>query len=394
VVGGSDIDHCVGLILAELFLHYVGLGLRGAVSMLAWRAFPVTVALSVDESRPAMRRLLSIGGYCLLAQVAAIFTEFQPAVVAFTYVYLLAAVSGLYAISGILRHRIVVLPLAGVLFLLVPGTALATRSNELLLLLGWELVLSIYSYCVERRLGRSGGSWFECVSFVLVNPAIVYPRRGKVVSASVVSPGGRIRVLRGTLAMACACAIGAARADSNFGDALSSSVAAGGTRLLQTYFGHLGLAAMQIGLVCELGWVLPERYLSPIRATSPKDFWRRWNTYVGGWLRMYIFVPLAFAISRRTRKAKHPIPSNLIQVACAMSCFLFIGVLHDLYLSAAGRQLTYVSTIWFAGNGLLLVVWEIGAIPLGKRVSLGAAGRMFRHVIVVGVAVLCMAVLR
>jgi D-alanyl-lipoteichoic acid acyltransferase DltB (MBOAT superfamily) len=42
-----------------------------------------------------------------------------------------------------------------------------------------------------------------------------------------------------------------------------------------------------------MGIVLPENFNFPYLATSPKDFWRRWHISLSGWIRDYLYLPLA-----------------------------------------------------------------------------------------------------
>src|SRR6185312_16596428 len=74
----------------------------------------------------------------------------------------------------------------------------------------------------------------------------------------------------------------------------------GATALLGLYAAHSGLAHLQIGLCRTLGYRAPERYRYPFLATGPADFWERWNTYMMGFVRSYVFVPVHRALKRRS----------------------------------------------------------------------------------------------
>ena len=55
--------------------------------------------------------------------------------------------------------------------------------------------------------------------------------------------------------------------------------------------------AIGLSLVC--GQRVPENFASPWLAIDPADFWRRWHTSFGRWLRDYVYIPLGGNRRRR-----------------------------------------------------------------------------------------------
>ncbi len=49
---------------------------------------------------------------------------------------------------------------------------------------------------------------------------------------------------------------------------------------------------MAIGLALMLGFVFPQNFNSPYRATGFRDFWRRWHMTLSRFLRDYLYIPL------------------------------------------------------------------------------------------------------
>ena len=47
-----------------------------------------------------------------------------------------------------------------------------------------------------------------------------------------------------------------------------------------------------IGVAALLGYQFPENFRQPYRASSFKDFWRRWHISLSSWLRDYLYIPL------------------------------------------------------------------------------------------------------
>jgi alginate O-acetyltransferase complex protein AlgI len=61
---------------------------------------------------------------------------------------------------------------------------------------------------------------------------------------------------------------------------------------VQIYFDFSGYSDMAIGLGLLLGFHFPSNFLSPYRARSITEFWRRWHVSLSTWLRDYLYVPL------------------------------------------------------------------------------------------------------
>lgn len=61
---------------------------------------------------------------------------------------------------------------------------------------------------------------------------------------------------------------------------------------LQIYYDFSGYSDMAIGLAIMFGIALPLNFLSPYKATSIIDFWRRWHITLSHFLRDYLYIPL------------------------------------------------------------------------------------------------------
>lgn len=60
----------------------------------------------------------------------------------------------------------------------------------------------------------------------------------------------------------------------------------------QIYFDFSGYSDMAIGLALMFGFVLPLNFNAPYRATSIREFWRRWHMTLSHFLRDYLYIPL------------------------------------------------------------------------------------------------------
>lgn len=103
---------------------------------------------------------------------------------------------------------------------------------------------------------------------------------------------------------------------------------------LQIYFDFSAYSDMAIGLAAIFGIALPLNFLSPYKATSPSDFWKRWHITLSEFLQYYLYIPLG-----GNRVPAYRVAINLMIVMAlgglwhgAGWSFLLWGVLHGLYL--------------------------------------------------------------
>jgi alginate O-acetyltransferase complex protein AlgI len=112
----------------------------------------------------------------------------------------------------------------------------------------------------------------------------------------------------------------------------------------QIYCDFSGYTDIAIGLALLMGFVFPQNFNSPYRATGLRDFWRRWHMTLSRFLRDFLYIPLGG--NRGSRLSTY---RNL---------FLTM-VLGGLWHGAA-----WTFVIWGAYNGALLV----GEHALGGRI--------------------------
>lgn len=233
-------------------------------------------------------------------------------------------------------------------------------SASMSLLIGWEVLLGGYSYCVERRPTNTPSRLGDAVFFLLVNPCLAYPEAGFVDPESGRARKGWAR---------CALGIGVWMAQDALGFAIRRSgldvsklsigsagylryLAAGALATTWYYLSHSGLASLRIGMMGALGYRVPESYRFALFARSPRDFWRRWNVWTTSWVRRYIFFPVGI----RLRHWLSPVSAVLIT-------FLSVGLLHDstripLTFNSRPAAWPIKGTLIFAAFASLLLMWE------------------------------------
>ncbi|ACA18541.1 membrane bound O-acyl transferase MBOAT family protein [Methylobacterium sp. 4-46] len=115
----------------------------------------------------------------------------------------------------------------------------------------------------------------------------------------------------------------------------------------QIYFDFSGYTDMALGLALLFGIVLPQNFDAPYRATSLRDFWRRWHMTLSRFLRDYLYVPLGG--NRR---------GLAVQLGALLATMTLGGLWH-------GAGLTFVA--WGAAHGLGLgagLLWRRAGWPM------------------------------
>jgi|CZKU01.1.fsa_nt_gi hypothetical protein len=326
---------------------------RVVLLVLVLRAFPVLVAFFAAEAARVAQRALAVAVYTLLAAVAVAYAGFGAIDLVATYAYFAAVVVVPYAVSVATSRRDVLFGAAFVVFMLAPAL-FGLRLRATMLCLGWEFMLAAYSYGVSAPARRSFAGY---ASFVFTNPALVYSHRGVSIGPPSLDRRGFVRVLEGGGRL-FASELLPFVSSLLFGEEPPGALRALASLFViaRFYAAHTGLASIQIGLCRQLGLELPERYVKPYRAASPREFWRRWNTYVGLWIGTYVFRPLALYAGRRwrLRGRRLSVLSVLVSFACA-------GILHDLGPSLYHHELRHWGVLWFTANGIVLILWELVA---------------------------------
>jgi alginate O-acetyltransferase complex protein AlgI len=99
---------------------------------------------------------------------------------------------------------------------------------------------------------------------------------------------------------------------------------------LQIFFDFAGYSDMAIGLGRMLGLRFMENFNYPYAAQSLRSFWTRWHISLSTWFRDYVFLPLAYPISRAAERLRLVnIREDFVAYAAATSVtMLLIGFWH------------------------------------------------------------------
>ena len=260
-------------------------------------------------------------------------------------------------------------------YMLVP--ALFYRNSYMIatVILGWQAALSAYSYCIDTAIEQTPSSISDCVSFILVNPCVVYAERGSVNATRDGLFHGWSRIGLGIFAWVFQSILQVA-----VYEAMRLDVPSGYARLVIQYGGaalilycaHSGLASVQIGFSRWIGYDVPECFAYPFLSQSPEDFWRRWNIYLGSWIKRYVFFPTALSLRRAWPNA----PRGFSLALAVLLSFMVVGLFHDYprWLVSFGITMPQ-GTIVFVTFGGTLLLWNWTRAVVSEY----AAIRRLRH---------------
>ena len=137
---------------------------------------------------------------------------------------------------------------------------------------------------------------------------------------------------------------------------------------IQIYADFSAYTDIARGVAKWYGFDLIKNFERPYLATSPADFWRRWNISLSTWFRDYVYIPLGGSRHGRWREA-----GNI------MITFLVSGLWH-------GASWNYV--LWGAYHGALLMLSRIFSSPQALKPSSPQAVSLLRPFRIVGMFIL------
>jgi alginate O-acetyltransferase complex protein AlgI len=118
---------------------------------------------------------------------------------------------------------------------------------------------------------------------------------------------------------------------------------------IRIYADFSGYTDMAIGIGQVMGFRLADNFNRPYFAKSITEFWRRWHISFTTWLRDYLFLPIAYAVSRKIKTPAlwHIKGESWAYVTGTMVTMLLCGLWH-------GAGWTFV--VWGGLHGLYLVI--------------------------------------
>ncbi len=116
---------------------------------------------------------------------------------------------------------------------------------------------------------------------------------------------------------------------------------------VQIYCDFSGYTDIAIGLALLLGFIFPQNFRSPYRATGFRDFWRRWHMTLSRFLRDYLYIPLGGSRGGRL--------------------FTYRNLMITMVLGGLWHGAAWTFVLWGAFHGAMLVTEHALDGRIGRR---------------------------
>ncbi|MDE1901743.1 MAG: MBOAT family protein [Alphaproteobacteria bacterium] len=131
---------------------------------------------------------------------------------------------------------------------------------------------------------------------------------------------------------------------------------------LQLYFDFSGYSDMAIGLAKMFGFKFPANFNSPLQATSIIDFWQRWHMTLTRYLNLYLFNPMALAITRHRVARNLPVGKASTATLGGFMHMLVVPTMITILLAGAWHGAGFQYLFYGLIHGVYLVVnhaWRV-----------------------------------
>lgn len=117
----------------------------------------------------------------------------------------------------------------------------------------------------------------------------------------------------------------------------------------QIYCDFSGYSDIAVGLSRILGFKSMNNFSSPYSSKSIVKFWNNWHISLSTWLRDYLFLPIAYAVSRKIKK---PLLLKLKPATWAYVTGMFI----TMFLGGLWHGAKWTFVLWGAVHGVFLIL--------------------------------------
>jgi len=130
---------------------------------------------------------------------------------------------------------------------------------------------------------------------------------------------------------------------------------------IQIYADFSAYSDIARGTAKWFGFDLIKNFEHPYLATSPTEFWRRWNISLSTWFRDYVFLPIAYRLSRRIE------PDRMLGLDSTAWAYIG-GMLVTMLVAGLWHGASWNYVMWGAYHGVLLGLARVaGAIGRPSR---------------------------
>jgi len=128
---------------------------------------------------------------------------------------------------------------------------------------------------------------------------------------------------------------------------------------VQIYADFAGYSNIAIGVGKLLGFNIMKNFAYPYFARDIREFWKRWNISLTTWFRDYVFLPIAYSVSRN-------IKSDAFYLIKTEFFIYFIGISFTWILTGLWHGANYTFIIWGLIHGFFLIINHVAAKPRKK----------------------------
>ncbi len=159
---------------------------------------------------------------------------------------------------------------------------------------------------------------------------------------------------------------------------LAESWAADLAFTLQIYFDFSGYSDMAIGLGLMFGFRLPRNFEAPYRATSIREFWRRWHMTLSRFLRDYLYISMGGNRHGRLRQVGAVVVTMLLGGLWHGAAWTFVawGGLHGAALALNAEWKRRGAAMWAPIGWCLTILFVMVTWVLFRAPDFTTAGDM------------------
>lgn len=131
---------------------------------------------------------------------------------------------------------------------------------------------------------------------------------------------------------------------------------------IQIYSDFAGYSLIAIGISKLLGFELVRNFAFPYFSQDISQFWKRWHMSLTSWFRDYVFLPIAYKVSRMIKSQNvFGISTDIIIYTIGISItWFFTGLWH-------GGNFTFI--IWGIFNGIFLIIYQVFKKPRMRMIK-------------------------
>ncbi|MBN9590208.1 MAG: MBOAT family protein [Alphaproteobacteria bacterium] len=149
---------------------------------------------------------------------------------------------------------------------------------------------------------------------------------------------------------------------------------------MQIYFDFSGYSDMAIGLAYMFNIRFPLNFNSPYKARSVIDFWQRWHMTLTRYLTLYLYNPMAIAITRRRAAKGLPISSKGAGTVAGFLNMIALPIFFTMTLAGIWHGAGFQFLVFGLLHGAYLTVNHAWRIFKPTRLSRAAASPLLRPV--------------